>query len=178
MAEILSAFAIGAVTGALLFGIVVARNWSRTLHRICCVVAVGQLDVARRIKAGESEELVQQILDSIPQYVATVQSGFESDGATSDALYATRRFYEATDLDIPDGIRETVAAVPQRAITCYKLTSPCSTGVSCLPIPTSLRPVSNTKHPRGWEKGKTLCGVKKGWIWSTACGAPLTIGSC
>lgn len=178
MTEFVSGIVIGAVAGGLIFAVYVARRWEQTFRQMYSVALVGQLDVVRRIEAGQSEELVQQIVDAIPHYVTTMDNEFAPDGARADALYAARRFYEKTGREVPDGIRGIIAGAPQRAVVCYRLQSLCSSDVKCIPIPTSLRPVSDTRDPRGWEKGETLCGVKKGWIWATACGAPLTIGSC
>jgi hypothetical protein len=178
MIEFVSGIVIGAVAGGLALGAFVARKWDQTYRQMYCVAAVGQLDIVRRLQAGQSEELIQQIVDSIPSYVTTVQNEFAHDGARADVLYAARRFYEMTDREIPESIRAILAGAPQRAVACYKLQIICSTDVKCLPIPTSLRPVSDTKDRRGWEKGETLCGVKKGWFWPSACGVPLTVGSC
>ena len=178
MIELVAGIVIGAVAGGLALAVLVARKCDETYRQMYCVAAVGQLDVVRRLQAGQSEELVQQIVDSIPVTVTTVDREFASGSARDDVLYAARRFYEMTGREIPEGIRPILAGAPQRAVVCYRLQSTCSTDGKCIPIPTSLRPVSNTRDRRGWEKGETLCGVKKGWIWSTACGAPLTIGSC
>ena len=179
MIEFVSGIAIGAVAGGLVLAVFVARQWDQTFRQMYCVAVVGQLDVVRRIQAGQSQELIQQIVDSIPYYVTTVQNEFAPDGSRADVLYAARRFYEMTDREIPEGIRDILAGAPKRAVVCYKLERTCSTDVKCIPIPTSLRPVSNTQDRRGWEKGETLCGVKKRWILLTKpCGAPLTTGSC
>jgi hypothetical protein len=178
MIEFTSGIAIGAVAGGLILAVFVARQWDRTYRQMYCIAVIGQLDVVRRIQAGQSDELIQQIVDSIPDYVTTIHNAFAPDGSRADALYAARRCYEKTGREVPEGIRGIIAGVPQRAVACYRLERICSADVKCIPIPTSLRPVSSTQDPRGWEKGESLCGVKKGWIWATACGAPLTIGSC
>jgi hypothetical protein len=178
MIEFVAGIVIGAVVGGLVLAIFVGRKCDQTYRQMYCVAAVGQLDVVRRLQGGQSEELIQQIVDSIPVTVTTVDREFASGSARDDVLHATRRFYEMTGREIPEGIRAILAGAPQRPVTCYKLQRTCSTDVKCIPIPTSLRPVSDTPDRRGWEKAETLCGVKKGWIWSTACGAPLTIGSC
>jgi len=180
MIEFVAGIVIGAVTGGLALAAFVARKCDQTYRQMYCVAAIGQLDVVRRVQAGQSEELIQQIVDSIPSYVTTVHNEFAHDGARGDALYAARRFYEMTGREIPESIRDIIAGTPPRTVVCYRHQSLCSTDVKCIPLPTSLVPVSNTRDRRGWEKGETLCGVKRRWwwFWRDPCGVPLSVGSC
>lgn len=172
------AVVVSFVAGGLLFAFFVARRWEETYQQVYCVAAVGQLDVVRRIEAGEAEQLVQEIVGAIPHYLTAVDEEFSPGEVKDDLLYAASRFYEATHREVPEAARVLLAKAPKRRVTCFKLQRLCSTDIKCIPLPTSLRPVSDIPDPNGFEKGKSLCGTKKGFFFRSACGAPLSIGVC
>lgn len=167
--------------GLLLGGFLVSRPWNNLFRMQHSLGVVGQIDIARKLRSGRTEELLEQLESSFSQHAIFLSEEFDITKETPfEALWVLRDYYDNFGNGIPTEIQpllNNLGPNPFVSKKCYRVTTSCSADPKCLKNPTSLQPLSNTVDPQGF-KGTGNCGSKKRWWWRVPCGKPVTAVVC
>jgi hypothetical protein len=168
---------VGSVIGALL----VSRPWNKLFVMQHSLNLIGQIDVAKKLRATNAEELIEQIEGNFVDAAVQLSSEFDlSSGEQLAAMWVLKDYYEKYVKEIPPQLQrlfEGLAPNPLAGGECYKLAQACSSNPKCLKNPTSLQPLTDIPDPYGFTAvGK--CGSKRRWLWRVPCGKPVTASVC
>jgi hypothetical protein len=97
-------FASGLFLGSLLGAALVGISARRTFERVYTVGVLGQIDVARRIRLGRSEELVSSVDEALPGYLNAIYSEFGRDAETDPVFVSASQYYREFRLELPSDL--------------------------------------------------------------------------
>lgn len=172
---------IAFLAGGVLSTFLVSRPWKNLFSMQHSLSFIGQIDIARKLRMGQAEDLLFQLETSFPDAARQLSNELDvSKGTPLVALWVLKDYYEKYVKQIPEELQpmfEGMAANPLADKTCYKLDKTCSSDPKCLKNPTSLQPLTDIPDPYG-AVGFGKCGSKPRWFWRVPCGKPVTVRFC
>ena len=172
------------LTGGIVAGLIVSYFYVKYIMKRHIVdrYAFGileQINIALLVREGKSENLVKGMEQKIPKYLLALND-FDKKGDALLAMQALKLYCKKVSLKVPKEIENLFENIPQLAIDkskeCFVPEIICDGGTGCIPIPTSLRPTSDTIDAyNGFIRGSG-CGwkLKPTWPFYEDCGQPLT----
>jgi len=156
--------ASGIITGIIISYFYVRNIMKRYVIDRYAFGVLEQINIAAMIRDGKSENLVKIMEQKMPNYLQALNNSIKKEGDTLLAMQGIRLYYKKFSLKIPTEIGKIFETTPPLIIDkskeCYVLTDLCSGGFGCIPIPTSLRPTTDTIDAyNGFIRGSG-CGVK------------------
>ncbi|MHC4534083.1 MAG: hypothetical protein ACYS6K_09030 [Planctomycetota bacterium] len=113
-------FTAGFVSGAIIFGGLIAWGYSRTFKEQYYTGILSNANTAYMIRADRQEQLLKNIETNIHQCVVSVDKLWGTDENRLPALWYVQRYYRSFDLSVPDEIRTILDNLPPRPLTSYE----------------------------------------------------------
>jgi len=113
-------FTAGFVSGAIIFGGLIAWGYSRMFRDQYYIGILNNTDTAYMIRADRQEQLLKNIETNIRQCVVSADSLWKSDEGRLPAFWYVQRYYQSFDLSVPEDIKDILDSLPPRPLTSYE----------------------------------------------------------
>jgi hypothetical protein len=107
-------FVCGFLAGAIVVGGLVVWRYTIMFRQFYLAQVAGQVYTVREIYAGRSQQLGEQIMQSLPHYVLAVDQLFGKSEKRLGILWQTQRFYEENSIPVPENIAGILESLPPR----------------------------------------------------------------
>ncbi len=113
-------FAAGFVSGAIIFGGLVAWRYSQMFRELYFTGILSNANTAYMIRADRQEQLLKNIETNIRQCVVSADSLWKNDEGRLPAFWYVQRYYRSFDLSVPEDIKNILDSLPPRPLTSYE----------------------------------------------------------
>ena len=116
----LGLFTAGFVSGAIIFGGLVAWRYSLMFRDLYFTGILSNANTAYMIRADRQEQLLKTIETNIRQCVVSADALWKTDEGRLPAFWYVQRYYQSFDLSVPEDIRTILDNLPPRPLTSYE----------------------------------------------------------
>ena len=107
-------FLVGCLIGTVVGGGFIAWQYYKVFRWQYSTQVLDQANIVRQIYAGRSKELADRIVQSLPQYVITVNEMYGRDKKKLPILWLVKRVYKENSIPVPDAISAILDSLPPK----------------------------------------------------------------